>query len=430
MPYGHAAEREVAYQNETTFGTVVDPTWASRTVFLCVEPNFEAMQQSTIDNLNYRQRALATRGKVQSLANGTFSFGLYMHGRLTAVADDARSTITSPNFPIAHLMQNAWGGIRLGYRTVLSGGSAAEPDVEAGDGGQYAAGDWGFFIDGSSTSGPGYFRKIESIDTDTLTLWAGHDLPFTPANGDILGSVIQAYPHTSILVNPNNASHLTQSFLAMGDLADDAQQGAGCKLNLSAIEGLAPGEAAMLRFEGMATQIDNEAITQPSAGTPVGDAPLATATGDDTTVYISAVGAALAAVEAQSVTVTPGINSQPIPCVGGIEGRSGYTLTASSADETMIEVNVDYDDAWNTAFAAETRYQILIQVGNVPGRAFAVFAANCELVEDPSRGAATDLTVSVLKFRCLESAVSTAATGDDLEKVRAKIELLFSTALS
>lgn len=430
MPYGIAAEREVAYQNESTFGTIADPTWASRTVFLCVDPNFEGMQQSTIDNLNYRQRALATRAKVQSLANGEFSFGMYLHGRLTAVADDARATITSPNFPLAHMLQNAWGGIRLGYRTVLSGGTAAEPDVEAGDGTQYAAGDWGFFIDGSSTSGPGYFRKIESIDTDTLTLWAGHDLPFTPANGDIIGSVIQAYPVAAIMGNQNHASHLTQSFLAFGDLSDDAQQGSGCKLNLSAIEGLAPGEAGMLRFDGMATRIVNEGITQPSAGTPIGDAPVVTATGDDTVVYISAVGSALASVEAQSFAVNPGVASQPIPCVGGIEGRSGYTLSASSADETTVEVNVDYDDAWNTGFANETRYQVLIQVGNIPGRAFGLFFANCELMEDPSRGSATDLTVSVLKFRCLESGVSTSATGDDLEKMRAKCEILFSTALA
>ncbi|MBK8720593.1 MAG: hypothetical protein IPN32_38670 [Deltaproteobacteria bacterium] len=428
MPYGSGIEREVLYQNESTFATL-PAAWSSGTPFLCIDPTSEAMQQATIENMNYRQRALATRGKVLSLANGTCGFKIYPHGRSTAVAEGARSTITTPNFPIAHFMQNAWGGIRLGYCSGLDGsGTQAAPALDTGQGTNWAAGDWAFFVD--DTTGEGEFRKILSISTDTLTLWDGHDLSFSPASADTAAAVIQAYPHTSVLVNPNHASHLTQSFLFIGDLSDDAQQGVGVKLNLSGIEGIAPGEAAALVFEGLVTQIDNEAVSQPSAGTPLGDAPLVVSTGDDTTVWISAVGDALAAVEAQSISVTPGIASQPITGPGGLEGRHGYNLAQGSADAAMIEVAVDYDDAWNTAFAAGTRYQILIQVGTEPGRAWGLAALNCELAEDPQRGVTTDNTTSVLKFRPLESDVSTAATGTDLEKVRAKIEILFSCALA
>ena len=425
MAYGSAAEREVLYQNEATFG-VRPAAWTSGTPFLCVEPSAEGMQQATLENMNYRQRALATRAKVLGLSNGTCTFKVYAHGRSTGVADDARATITTPNFPIAHFLQNAWGGVRLGYRTIIASGSAAAPVVEAADGAQYAAGDWGFFVDVSVDANVGYFRKIASISTDTFTMWTGHDLPFTPAASDIVGPVIQCYPHTDRLKDPNHASHLTQSFLFMGDLSEDAQEGVGVKLNLTAIEGIAAGEAALFTFEGMVTQIDNEGVTQPAAGTPLGDAPVVTSTGDDTFVYIVPVASTLAAVEAQTVSVTPGIASQPIPGVGGLEGRHGYTMVAGSADEMMLEVVVDYDDSWNTGFAAGTRYQILIQTGTQPGRAWAAFFANCELAEDPQRGAATDLSTSVLRFRPLESDVATAATGDDLEKVRAKGELLFS----
>jgi hypothetical protein len=185
-----------------------------------------------------------------------------------------------------------------------------------------------------------------------------------------------------------------------------------------------------MAFSGMVAQVVKEGLTAPTAADPLGDAPLAVATGDDTIVSISVVGATLATVEAQSITVTPGIASQPVPQIGGVEGRSGYTIAADSSDSTMIEVVVDFDLDWSTGFLAGTRYQILIQVGTVAGRAYGIFAANCELVEDPSRGEATDLATSVLKFRCLESAVSTAATGDELERVRAKIEILWSCALS
>lgn len=429
MAYGSAREHELRYQAESAFATVVDADWSDGIVFLAVDPQFGAMTRGVVPNLNYRQRYGATRPNVMGLANGELSFGIYLHGRATAVADDARATITSPNFPIGHFMQNAWGGVRLGYRTIVASGSTSSPVVEAGDGAQYEAGDWVFAYDTSTDATRGVFRKIASISTDTLTMWGGHVLPTADAN-DVLGAVIQFYPHRSRMVNPNHASHLTHSMLHFGELSEDVQQAEGVKLNLTEISGLMAGEAPMLQFQGMVTRVTKEGLTAPTAGTPLGDAPLATSTGDDTIVSISAVGATLAAVEAQSVTVTPGFASQPIPGPGGIEGRHGYTVAADSADAAMIEVVVDFDLDWSTGFLAGTRYQVLIQVGTVAGRAIGIFAANCELVEDPARGDATDLATSVLKFRCLESDVSTAATGDALEKVRAKLEILCSCALA
>lgn len=429
MPnYGAAVERELRYQNEVSFGVIVDADWSDGVPFLAVDPDFTGMQQQTIENMNYRQRALATRGKVLSLANGACQFKVYLHGRSTAAAEGSRATRTTPDFPIADFMQNAWGGVRLGYCAGIASGSASAPVVDAAAGANYAAGDWGFFID--SDTGEGEFKKILSIATDTLTFWAGHDLSFTPAATDTVGAVIQCYPHTDILKNKNHASHLTQSFLDLGDLADDGRQGVGVKLNLTAIEGIAAGEAAQLVFEGMVTQLVNAGIAHPTVGTPLGDAPVVTSTGDDTFVQISEVGAALADIEAQSVTITPGISSQAVKGPGGLEGVHGYNLVQGSADSMMVEVVVDYDDAWNTAFRAGTRYQVLVQVGREPGRAWGAFFANCEIAEDPQRTATTDLSTTTLKLRPLESEVSTAATGDNLEKVRAKGELLFSVATS
>lgn len=429
MAYGSGREHTLLYQNESTFGTV-PAAWGSGTPFLAVDPQMGTMTRAVIPNENYKQRIFATHPMVQSLANGEMSFAVYLHGRSTAVANAARATITTPNFPQGHFMQNAWGGIRLGYRIVVASGTAAAPVVTGGAGAQYEAGDWVFAHDNSADATRGHFRKVASISVDTFTMWPGHDLPFAPAANDVLGAVISAYPHRLRMVNQAHASHLTQSFLHVGELAEDVQQAAGVKLNLTAIEGLEAGGAGRMAFSGMVAQVLKEGLTAPTASDPLGDAPLAVATGDDTIVYISAVGSALAAVEAQAITVTPGIASQPVPQVGGVEGRSGYTIAADSSDATMIEVVVDFDVDWSTGFLAGTRYQVLIQVGTVAGRAYGIFAANCELVEDPSRGEATDLATSVLKFRCLESALSTAATGDALEKVRAKIEILWSCALS
>lgn len=430
MAYGSGIEMELRYQNEVTFGTIPDADWSDGVTFLAFEFDQSGLKRTDAENPNYRQRVFSTRAKVLGLAHGEFSFKVVLHGRGTAVADDARATITTPNFPIGHFMQNAWGGVRLGYRTVLASGSAAAPVVEAGDGAQFTSGDWGFFHDTGTDATRGYFRKMESISVDTLTMWAGHSLPFAPAANDVLGAVIQFYPHRLIMVNQAHASHLTQSFVHFGEIADDMQQAAGCKLNLAGIEGLGAGEQPALSFTAMATQVVKENLTLPTAATPLGDAPLMTGTGDDTLVYISAVGAALATVEWQSISITPGIASQPVPCVGGVEGRSGFTIDGGSIDSTMIEVVADYTDDWAVGYLAGTRYQVLIQIGTVAGRAIAFFAANCELAEDPERSVSTDMASCTLRFRPLESAVSTSATGDALEKVRAKIEILCSCALS
>lgn len=429
MPYGSGADRETRYQIESTFGTL-PAAWSSGTPFECEEYGVEGLQRANLENNNMRQRPLATRQKVLSLANGTIGFKVPMHGRRTAVADDARATMSTPREPIADFMQCAWGGVRLGYRTIIASGSAAAPVVEAGDGVQYEAGDWIWAIDVSADATRAYARKILSISTDTLTFFGGHDLPFTPAASDILAASISFFPYSAALTNPRHASHTTLSFLDFGELADDARQCLGTKINLTGVEGLAPGEAGKMVFEGMVTQLDNDAVTPPSAGTPLANTPIATATGDDTFVYIAAVGATLTAVEAQGFSVTPGIASQPIAQVGGLEGRAGYALAQGSADAPMLEVTVDYDDAWMTGYDAGTLYHVLIQVGTVPGDAYAWYAANCELAEDPQRTTTTDLATTTLKFRCLESAVATAATGAALERVRAKLEFIMSSALS
>lgn len=422
---GLAIEKELRYQAEVSFCTLVDSDWSDGIVFLALDPNFEGFVESNVDNLNYRQRALATRDKVAGLANGTASWGNYMHGRGTAVADDARATVTSPNFPLAAFLSNAWGGQRLGYRTIVASGSTTAPVVEAGDGAQYTAGEWVFHHSTAVDATRGYFRKIESISTDTFTMWGGHALPTATAN-DVLGAVISFFPRSSVLA----AARQYLSIYDSGDDSDDARYGLGCQLNLVGIEGFNAGESPRLNFEVMATRIVNEGIAQPAAGTPLGDAPLVTSTGDDTIVSLSAVGATLATIEPQSISITAGIACGPVPCVGGQEGRSGYRITGDSLDSTMVEIVVPYDDAWNTAYAAGTKYQLLIQVGTVAGRAVGAFFTRLDFAEDPARTAATDLSTSTLRFRATESQVSTAATGATLDQVRAKIELLFTCALS
>lgn len=425
MAYGSGHERTVVLFEETTFGSPPADWAASGTAFLCIEPNTEAVQQGSIENGNYRQRAFATREKVPSLRNGTCSFGVYANGRGgTSVGEGSTATSDYQS----SLMQNAWGGEWLGLHANIEAGSTATVvNVGAGQGASLLGGSALFMCDTSDNS-RGRFVVVLSRSTDALTLKVA--VPFgSPAATDTGGAVIAHFLNTDALIRQTDADYLTHSLLFFGDLSDDCTQVSGVKLNLTSIEGIAPGEAPVLRFEGLCATHDNEGVTQPTGfDDPDGESPVVTATGSDTYVSIAAYGTEeLVDIEAQSVTITPGVSSQPVPCVGGVEGRSGYTATGF--DETMVEVVVDFDDSWMTAWESRTQYHLMVQVGSTAGSAIAWYFPRLELAEDPQRTVSTDMATTTLKFRALEDNASTTVTGNQLEMFRSKILYLRSVPL-
>lgn len=420
MPYGSGHERTVVAFEEVTFGVGPADWDASGTAFLCVEPSSEGVQQATIDDMNYRQRVLATREKVHSLRNCTCSFGVYATGRRgAAVAEGASATTDVLN----NLMENAWGGALLGLHANIEAGSTATViNVGAGQGASILGGSALFLCD-ASDSYRGRFVIVSSRSTDAITLKVA--CPFgAPSATDTGGACIVNFFNTDALVDQNDADYITHSFLFQGELGDDVQEVSGVKLNLTAIEGIEPGAAPLLKFEGLCATHDNDGVTATTVFTdPSGGPPTVTATGSDTFVSIAAYGtAALVDIEAQVFTITPGVISQPVPCVGGVEGRSGYTLTGF--DDTIIELMVDYDDSWMAAWEAGTQYHIMIQIGTQAGEAIGWYAPRCEIVEDPTRGVSTDQTVTTIKLRCLEDSATTAETGNQLEAFRSKLVFL------
>lgn len=425
MAYGSGHERTVVLFTETTFGQPPADWSASGTAFLCIEPNFEGVQQGSIENENYRLRALATREKVPALRNGQVSFGVYATGRGgNSVAEGSQATTDY----LAALMQSAWGGVTLGYRANIAAGSTATSvNVAAGTGGNFPDGSALFLCD-ASDSNRGRFVVVLDRSTDALALKVA--CPFgSPDAADTGGAVITSYFNTDALVAQSDADYTTLSLIAFGELSDDVVQVSGCKPNLTAIEGIAPGEAPVLRFEVLCATHDNEGVTAPTGFTdPAGLAPVVTATGSDTYVSIAAYGTEeLVDVEAQAVTITPGVVSQPVPCVGGVEGRSGYTLTGF--DDTMLEIVVDYDDSWMTAWESRTQYHVMVQIGATAGTAVGWYAPRVELAEDPQRTVSTDMATTTLKFRCLEDTATTADSGNQLEMFRSKLLFLRSVPL-
>lgn len=425
-----AREEVVRYFQETTFGTGPVDWAASGVPFLCIEPNFEAIVQMGAENRNYKIRAYHPHATIRALRNGTLSFGIYFHGRGgTPVAEGANATA----FYESNLVRNAWGGIRLGRASGIDEATTAVITLDENEGAEYRPGDWMFLVNAADLDDAGqprgHFVRVESIAVDAVTLLFA--APFEPPDdaSGTSGAVIVGYPHTRSIINRAHANHFTHSFHYNREGTDDVIEARGVKLNLTAIEGIVAGEQPVIRFEGLSATHDNEGLTRvpdPLEAELAGDAPVTTATGEDTLVWLGDVGAAsLTMVPAHAITVQPGIASQPVSGPGGVEGRHGYTGTSFTG--TGVEITLEQDDAYQDEWEDGDEKQLLIQIGTQRGRAIGIYFPRLTYRADPSRTASQDLSVSVLQFeaRELEDATETL-TADALEQYRAKIQLLWS----
>jgi hypothetical protein len=425
MPAGHAHEKTIWLFEEVTFGVPPADWDASGTAFWCLEPDFSGVARATVDNENYRQRALATKPKEPALRHGEYpSFGVYCHGHDTAVDTDTQAT----SFFISNLVKNAWGGEHLGYSATTDSYSQPTLTVDTGEGANFAQGDFVFLVD--TDTGEGEFVPVDAVSTDDLTLrW--DVVTFTPAADDRAAAVVASYLDTDALTSRLDANHTTHSFLQRGDLADDVIEASGVKLTLSSVDGLEAGASPVLRFGGMGTTHDNDGVSRPSSDPdPVGDAQLVVGTSDDMLFLIGTVGDDPVDTEVYSSSFGPGLGSQRVPGYGGgaIEGTLGYHL--ANADDMTFAVTFPFDDQWMTDFENGTRKHLLLQVGTLPGRAFGLYFPNLEIVSDPSRAVSADETAVTVTFRALENEISTSETGDQLEVVRSKAFLLWSCAIS
>lgn len=419
-------EYVIRHYEETAFGTGPVSWSASGNPFLCIEPNFEAVKQQALENQNYRTRAWNGYPMVPGLRNGELSFGMYWHGRGTvAVAAEGANatTFVAPDF-----IRNAWGGRRLGRASGIASATTATITVEVGEGAQYIPGDWMFLVDASNNN-RGRFVRVGDISGDDVDLEFAAPVDMADDGSDTAGAVIVGYLHTRAMINRAHADHITHSFLQVREGTDDVVEARGVKLSLSSIDAVESGGEPILRFDGMAATHVNEGLTRPDdpdAGTIEGDSPLVVGQGSDTFVMLGDLGGDLSEVECHAVTITPGVSSDRVGGVGGVEGTLGYH--GVGFDGTRVELVVPQDDAYQTEWENRTARHLLIQIGTVQGRAVGLYLPNMVLAEDPSRTTTDDLATTTLVYEAyeFEGALVDTLSGDGLEQYRSKIQLLWS----
>ncbi len=353
-----ARPKTVAYVVESTFATGPADWDATGTEVYTIGPDPAGAAHALVDNENYNQTHLGMHGKLRGLKNCEVAFGsMYLHGSPATASETAPAV----SIPLTALLKCAWGGEKLCYAGGIASGTASSLVMEAGEGANYTAGDWGFALD--ATDSEGNFFIIDSISTDTMTL-TDTTLDFTPDAGgaDTVHAVAVCYPHGEALREHDSSSHTTISVFMKGEHAEDLYEFVGCKLDAT-IGDIVAGEPTKLETNLLVTDWDNDGLSAPSLSTtPAGEAPGLPGTGDDTYVYLEDKGTALASVNCYAFTPSLGLKWERVTGPNGTEGVHGHIATGIG--ESTLTMIVPYDDQYQAKFEADTRSHALVQVGS------------------------------------------------------------------
>lgn len=408
-------EYTVASARESSFAAGPDTDFdTDGEEFLCIDFSVEALRRTMHENRNYRQRVLASYAHILGVQAGQVSFGMYCEGSGT-VTSAAANAVT---YPLADRLYNAWGGLRLTRANSTQTASASAPEVTGGEGTEYEAGD---IIIGVDSVGRAWVVVVDSISTDTLTL--RYD---APASITTVAGSVQCYPNGAAMSNRSHSDHVTDALIHQGEDPEDNYVALGVKLVVAGIDALEPDNQAMFQFEGLCADFQHQELTAETLGdAPLGGVPQTVATGSSSFVRLAQIGTDFNNDNtdyAYSATITAGVSSQPVTAIGGTNGRVGYHV--DGIDDTMVEIAVEYDDQWLVAFEAGTQYHLLIQVGTVRDDLYAFYFPRLAFAEEPQRSEASGETSIILRFRALEYNGASSATGNELEKYRAKMHFI------
>jgi len=267
---------------------------------------------------------------------------------------------------LARMLKNALGGHSRTNETVITSGADANTfDVTSttniSDGDLVFASDtgdanklWPVFIDSIST----------------LTIDSRIDLPFTPANADILHAAHVFYPDPANLV-PTGAGYTTLSLLyAKGG---DTWEATGAHLEFVGIT-WERGAQAKMTFNVMASDgyLPDDAPDEPSSWTQSVEGSSGEAAGLNTYVRITNTGtSASVCVDAQGLDFKAGVPCTPMDVATSCTGVGRYGYSTAPGD-TTLDLQVFMDTDYFDGMQANTTYRVeLFQVG-VEGQAWCV----------------------------------------------------------
>ena len=400
----HIVPREFAYYVSTAWGTGGGPAdWSSNgTYCYATEIDTTGLGRELVDNANNRLTLRGFNRKILTRRNASLSCGFYLHSSPAHAAEAG----TAASYHLCPLLKSALGGQDLGYAIGAASSEAEETDeLEIDSDPGFVFGDATFIYDTSAARGEFYItQSIAAGPPVTLTL--DRDLHFVvdPGGADRTYAVIDMFIDDTVTSDHTLTDHTTLWIRTQGQNTEDVQTSMGCKPQLGQIT-IAAGEPITIPLDVLVTTHTHETDTFEdfSAVTASGSAPAVPGLADQTMVKIAAVGSPLVEIDAYgSITINPGVMYEMSEGPNGWEGNHGFI---DKGDDTTVEMMVDFDADWATAFHAQTAYHLLIQVG-VGTDAIGFYFPRVEFSAYPNREAAGNITASKLMMRALKGTAS------------------------
>lgn len=413
----HALPREAKVFVESTFAETQSDWDANATEILVIEPDVTGQDKAFLPNENIQARRLNPHGFIQGLkSDSSLSLSLYMTAAGVNAADQGTAVATIQS----DIYRAALGGRTLGHRADVAGGTASTPTFTTDPG--FEVGDWLFVYDTSESRGEWARVETVGVTPDVTLLW---DLSFTPDATDIAYAAIAIFPDEAAMNDHADANHTTLGWLIQGEDTEDVQIFQGCKPTME-IDGITSGEPVKVTVEHMVTDWVDAPTQVTFTSAAAGIAPTVPATGTATSLRMADFGSTLlaAGVDCRG-TITPnlGYGWEKVMGVCGREGVKGHIGTGQG--EGGPTIMVEYDSQYQAEAIAGTKKHILLEVGDQPLSAWAVYWPRAEYAEIPDRVDEGGSTASQLVFRALEDTASTSGlTGDDIDQRRAPVIIL------
>ncbi|MCY0990628.1 hypothetical protein OV203_26025 [Nannocystis sp. ILAH1] len=376
--------------------------------------------------LETRWSHVGGRRLIKGRRNVDWSATLKWHG--TGTTTDPASQVEQTY--LGTLLQHCMGGVHRSNSTLLTGGSATEPEVTAVD--NIVPGCIIWFEDTTSPN-PQYAGKLtprQVLEINDLVLTLDAALPWTPAAGDIAHGTITPYVGENYLIDAVASQGTMMWFHKKNVSGTDLLWQLEGSVASFALQNLGPGQLPQLQLNMMSAnfkQGGEDGLTNPAFTTIVGNAQLSTSRDimasisvyDNTTETLIHVNNATFEVGfARSKTETT------TEIIHRFEGLSTYSVTPGVTKLTLTLT--EYDDAWYGALQDDVDYRVRLWNpgdGSGAGKAWCIHLSKCQLAENPVRTDVGDVNGITLVFQSMIPDNVDPAGNVDLETSRFHLAL-------
>lgn len=394
----HPDIRSVAIHNddEETFGTAED-SFSGRDVRTITKPNC-ALSQDWIPDPTTRQRIAPVTKGILGLKKGKLDFTTFLRGTGTA-AGNATEALGYADLAEGQLLRNVFGGESLGTGTTV----AADPAPTVN--GCTVASAAGLSV-GQAIMINGEATVIKTKSTNALTFTRA--LSAAPEESDVVYAAATYYPVQAL-------THTLQ-FQCKG-AEDDYWSLLGCQGSLK-LQQFGMGQLVQAVYEFVAASwaahtgasIDNDSYSNETNPPAVGYSSAIYVQDYDTQT--------LNMVDADGISIDPGMAIEAIPSASGVMGVQKYTRSATAP---AVEFTTEYADDWRDDFEAQTAKYFHMQIGSTAGQTALVELQKCYLNKSVERSAYNSQLGSKVSMMAVDN---TAAGSTDLLQAAMRVHLL------